>query len=145
MKNDALTPILDSLPHGPEFRFIDELIKLEPGKCGLAINTLHGREDFLKGHFPGDPIMPGVLMIEAIAQLAGIVFQASIAESDRRPLLLTAVRGAKIKGTARPGEHMSISAEIVGQLGNLIQASGSVTVKDTVIAESQITLSISQA
>ena len=141
MTNDNQNAMLHSLPHGPEFRFVQTLTALDPGVSGRGTCTLTGDEDFLKGHFPGDPIMPGVLMVEAIAQLAGIVFQSAVQVTDRRPLLLTAVRGAKIKGTARPGETMTLQCEIVGQLGNLIQAKGSVTVGENPIAESQITLS----
>jgi 3-hydroxyacyl-[acyl-carrier-protein] dehydratase len=139
MKSDALA----ALPHGPEFRFIDALTALDPGKSGTGTYALKSDAEFLKGHFPGQPIMPGVLMVEAIAQLAGIVFQSAIPEADRLSLLLTAVRGAKIRGTTTPGQTIQIAVEIVGQLGNLVQAKGRVTAGDIEIAEAQITLSSS--
>jgi len=69
---------LQRLPHGPEFRFIDRLIELEPGKRGVGQYTVRGDEPFLRGHFPGEPMMPGVLLVEAAAQLAGV-----LAQSDR--------------------------------------------------------------
>ena len=70
-----LQSALATLPHGPEFRFIDELTELEPGKSATGIFALKGNEAFLAGHFPGQPIMPAVLQIEAIAQMAGIAAQ----------------------------------------------------------------------
>ncbi|MFA6547132.1 MAG: beta-hydroxyacyl-ACP dehydratase, partial [Limisphaerales bacterium] len=73
---DTLAQALAFLPHGPEFRFVDRLTVLEPGVRGEGEYTVRGDEPFLRGHFPGDPMMPGVLLVEAAAQLAGIVAQS---------------------------------------------------------------------
>ena len=77
MSADAaeLSRAVASLPHGQEFRFVDRVIALVPGVSGEGEYTVRGDEPFLRGHFPGDPLMPGVLLIEAAAQLAGIVAQ----------------------------------------------------------------------
>src|SRR2546423_14661654 len=64
---------LAGLPHGPEFRFLDRLLSLEPGKSGAGEYAVRGDEPFLRGHFPGRPMMPRVLLVEAAAQLAGVV------------------------------------------------------------------------
>jgi len=85
---DELAKALAFLPHGPEFRFVDRLTALEPGVHGAGEYTVRGDEPFLRGHFPGDPMMPGVLLVEAAAQLAGIVarpapFAAAGFEADR--------------------------------------------------------------
>lgn len=71
-----LVQALRALPHGPEFRFLDRLLALDPGRSGRAEYTLRGDEPFLRGHFPGQPLLPGVLLIEAAAQLAGVVAQS---------------------------------------------------------------------
>src|SRR5580658_1620209 len=101
---DAREKALASLPHGPEFRFLDCLTALDPGKSGAAQYTVRGDEPFLKGHFPHQPLFPGVLLVEAAAQLAGSVAQSDPQISPLKNLKLTAMRAVKILGTARPGE-----------------------------------------
>lgn len=132
---------LASLPHGPEFRFVDEIIALDPGKSATGRFTLKGNESFLVGHFPDQPIMPAVLLIEAVAQVAGIAAQTDPEIGALPNLRLTAVRSTKIFRAALPGEVLEIAVEISGRLGNLIQATGRVCSEGTPVAESQIVLS----
>ena len=70
-----LQEALRLLPHGPEFRFVDHLLSLDPGKEGVAEYRVRGDEYYLRGHLPGEPLFPGVLLIEACAQLAGVIAQ----------------------------------------------------------------------
>ena len=141
LMSDALSEALKFLPHGPEFRFIERLVALEPGKSGIGEYTLRGDEPFLRGHFPGEPLMPGVLMVEAAAQLSGTVAQSDPQISPMRGLKLTALRGVKILGTARPGETIRVEAKITGRLGNLVQAQASASVDGRVILQADLTLS----
>jgi 3-hydroxyacyl-[acyl-carrier-protein] dehydratase len=137
MTDDALK----SLPHGPEFRFIDRLLKLEPGKSGSGEYTVRGDEPFLRGHFPGQPIFPGVLLVEAAAQLAGTVAQSDPQIPALAGLKLTAMRGIKILGTARPAEVIQLEAKILNRLGNLIQAQVSASVNGQTVMQGELTLS----
>jgi 3-hydroxymyristoyl/3-hydroxydecanoyl-(acyl carrier protein) dehydratase len=121
-----LVQALSSLPHGSEFRFIDELVELIPGVSAKAVWKLKGSEDFLRGHFPGAPLMPGVLMIEALAQLGGILIQTRPGEASLRNLRLTAVRQIKILGSITPGQSLHLSGALQGMLGNLGQVSGEI-------------------
>ena len=118
---------LSSLPHGPEFRFVHQLETLTPGAEGSALWTVDGNEDYLKGHFPGHPLIPGVLMVESIAQLAGIVVQSARLENPLLNVRLTAIRQFKISGTVPPPATLQVQARIDGSMGGLIQASGTVT------------------
>ena len=132
---------LDALPHGPEFRFVDELVSLEPGKHAVGQYRIKGEEGFLAGHFPGNPMMPGVILIEAIAQLGGVVAQSDPEVAALDNLLLTGVRGAKILGAAVPGEVLEIEATVEGRLGGMIQVSGRVSVEGRDLATAKIMLS----
>lgn len=139
--HDPLSRALASLPHGPEFRFVDQLRALDPGQSGAGEFTLRGDEVFLRGHFPGSPLMPGVLLVEAAAQLAGTVAQSDPAIAPLQNLRLTAIRGAKILGSARPGQTIQLEARILGRMGNLIQAQVTAQVEGRIILQTEITLS----
>jgi len=136
-----LSSALQSLPHGPEFRFVDELIDLDPGKKATGVYKLKGTETFLAGHFPGYPIMPAVLMVEALAQVAGVAAQTDPNIPALAHLRLTAMRAIKVLGTATPGEVLTIEAEIQGRMGGLLQATGTVKVEDRLLVQGQVTLS----
>lgn len=139
--DELLARALASLPHGAGFRFIDRLTALDPGKSGAGEFTLRGDEHFLRGHFPNQPLMPGVLLLEAAAQLAGTVAQCDPTIPPLRNLRLTAVRGAKILGAAVPGQTIHIEARIIGRMGNLVQAQATAQVNGHVILQTEITLS----
>jgi len=139
--NESLVTALESLPHGPEFRFIDRLRALEPGVSGSGEYQVRGDEPFLRGHFPNQPLMPGVLLLEAAAQLAGTVTQSDPKVPPMPGLKLTAVRGAKILGTARPGEVIRLEACIIRRLGNLVHASATASVNGVRVMEAELTLS----
>jgi 3-hydroxyacyl-[acyl-carrier-protein] dehydratase len=132
---------LKRLPHGPEFRFIDRLLSLTPGKEGSGEYRVRGDEPFLRGHFPGDPIWPGVLLIEAVAQLAGVVAQSDPAIAPLVGLKLTALRGVKILGAARPGDVLRLEAGVIGRLGHLVQAQARARVGETLVLTAELTLS----
>jgi len=132
---------LSFLPHGPEFRFLDRLLRLDPGRSGEGEYQVRGDEPFLKGHFPGQPLFPGVLLVEAAAQLAGVVAQSDPNIQPLPDLKLTALRSVKILGSARPGETIRIEAQISGRLGNLIQATAKAHVGETPVLQAELVLS----
>jgi 3-hydroxyacyl-[acyl-carrier-protein] dehydratase len=132
---------LAALPHGPSFLFVDELTSLEPGQRGEGNYTIRGDEAFLTGHFPGNPLMPGVLLLEALAQLGGVVAQSDPTLPPLADLKLTAVRGAKIMDSAVPGEILIIRAEVSGRMGRLVQVQGEVRAGDRLLLTAQVTLS----
>src|SRR5688572_9069538 len=116
----SMVNALNLLPHGPEFRFVDRLLNLEPGKSGVGEYTVRGDEPFLRGHFPGHPLFPGVLLVEAAAQLAGTIAQSDPQIPPMTGLKLTALRAVKILGTAKPGDVIRVEARINGRLNNLV-------------------------
>ena len=131
---------LSHLPHGPEFRFLQKITAIEPGKSGAGEYTVRGDEPFLRGHFPGEPIFPGVLLIEAAAQLAGCVAQSDPKITPLRNLKLTAIRAAKITGAARPGQTIRLAASVIARMGNLVQASATASVDGMTVLQTELTL-----
>ena len=141
MNSKDLEQALQKLPHGPEFRFLDKLVSLDPGKNGIGEYRVRPDEPFLRGHFPGQPLFPGVLLVEAAAQLTGTIVQSDPALPMVPGLKLTAMRGIKIYGTAKPGEVIRVQSQILQRLGPLIQAQVSVFVDDNKIMQGEVTLS----
>ncbi len=137
----SLNQALARLPHGPEFRFLDRLLSLEPGQHGIGEYRVRGDENFLKGHFPGEPLFPGVLLMEAAAQLAGVVAQCDPAIAPLPGLKLTAVRGIKFLGTAKPGQVIRLEARVTGRLALLVQAETTATVEGQMVMQGALTLS----
>jgi 3-hydroxyacyl-[acyl-carrier-protein] dehydratase len=141
MNAEQLQAALRRLPHGPEFRFVDKLLSLTPGKAGVGEYLVRGDGPFLRGHFPGEPLLPGVLLLEAVAQLAGVVAQSDPAIVPLPGLKLTALRNVKIAGTAKPGEVVRLEARITGRLGNLVQSQTSAAVAGKTVLTAELTLS----
>ena len=141
MHSSALAAALALLPHGPSFRFVDEMTALEGGSSGEGVYRVKGDEPFLEGHFPGNPMMPGVVLIEAIAQIGGVVVQSDPKIAPMEDLRLTAIRSAKILGAAVPGDELRLRARVEGRLGGLVQVEGEVSGPQGLLANARITLS----
>lgn len=137
-----LVQALSSLPHGPSFRFVDEVVTLDPGVSATGRWTLKGDEAFLEGHFPGNPLLPGVIMIEALAQLGGILAQSDRGDNPLKNVRLTAVRQFKILGSIPPGETLTLTAKRDAVMPGLVQISGEIlTAEGNRLATGSIILS----
>jgi 3-hydroxyacyl-[acyl-carrier-protein] dehydratase len=141
MNPGYLQRALNLLPHGAEFRFLDRLVRLNPGQSGEGEYKIRGDEFFLRGHFPGEPIFPGVLLVEAAAQLAGVVAQSDPNIPPLKNLKLTAMRNVKILGAAKPGEIILLEAKITGRLGGLIQTQATAIVNGQAVLQAELVLS----
>ena len=141
LTDEQLQNALNLLPHGPEFRFVDRLLSLTPGKEGVGEYRVRSDEPFLRGHFPGEPLFPGVLLVEAAAQLAGVVAQNDPTIPPLAGLKLAGLRQVKILATARPGETIRLAACVTVRLGGLIQAKVQAYVAGTLLLTAELTLS----
>jgi 3-hydroxymyristoyl/3-hydroxydecanoyl-(acyl carrier protein) dehydratase len=121
---------------------VDELVELLPGISATARWTLKGDEAFLEGHFPGHPLLPGVIMIESLAQLGGVLAQSDRGENPLRNVRLTAVRQFKILGSIPPGQTLTLHAKRDAVMPGLVQISGEILTSDgTKLASGSIVLS----
>ena len=143
--SDRVAPEFLGLPHRPPFVFVRELIRTIPDASAECATTFDVDDPMFVGHFPGNPLVPGVILTEALAQTAGIA-AASGHPEDARPLfLLSAIRGMKFHRAARPGERIELRAEKMAHVGDLVQFSVSATVSGVSVAEGQIVLSVARA
>ena len=130
-------PIDYGLPHREPFIFIDTVVEVQPGASAVCMKTFKPDEPFFRGHFPGDPIVPGVILTEALAQTAGIAAGGSGA---KKSYLLSAVRMMKFFSPARPLDEISLRAEKSGGVGGLLQFAVKAQVRGEVVAEGTIVL-----
>ena len=103
--------IMDLLPHRYPFLLIDRVTGFEPGKRLVAIKNVTINEPFFQGHFPGYPIMPGVLVIEAMAQAGGILIMAEIPDRHAKLVVFTGIERAKFRRPVTPGDQIRFEIE----------------------------------
>src|SRR5580658_4004493 len=105
--------ILDFLPHRYPFLLIDRVVEFEPAKRLVAIKNVTINEPFFQGHFPGYPIMPGVLVVEAMAQAGGIIMMAEISDREKKLVVFTGIERAKFRRPVTPGDQLRIEVEVL--------------------------------
>lgn len=128
------------LPHRPPFVFVQELIRCDPGVATECAMTFAPNDPMFAGHFPGDPLVPGVILTEALAQAAGMAAASGASEGARPRFLLSAIRQMKFFGAVRPGERIILRAERAGQVNDLWQFQVEALVDDQQVAAGQIVL-----
>jgi len=126
------------LPHRYPFLFVDRIIEMEPGVKAIGIKNVTINEEFFQGHFPGNPIMPGVLIIEALAQVAGILAFQSGAPAGRSVYFMS-IEKAKFRRPVVPGDLLRLEINILQQRGNVWKFAGGAHVEEKVAAEAEFT------
>ena len=109
------------LPHRPPFVFVQELVRSEPGISAECAMTFSPNDPMFAGHFPGNPLVPGVILTEALAQTAGMAAASAWPPGAGPRFLLSAIRQMKFFGAVRPGERIILRAERAGQVNDLWQ------------------------
>ena len=130
------------LPHRPPFVFIRELVKCNPGTFAEATTSFAQDDPIFTRHFPGNPLVPGVILTEALAQTAGIAAASGYPEVSRPLFYLSAIRSMKFLRAVRPGEQVELRAERLAQVGDLVQFKVDASVNGVPVAEGQLVLSI---
>jgi 3-hydroxyacyl-[acyl-carrier-protein] dehydratase len=131
--------ILKLIPHRPPFLWIDRVEEIDPGARCVAVKFVDPAEPCFAGHFPGDAILPGVLIIEAAAQTAGVMLAAAAADAggDRR---LASVNRFKFLDPVRPGVEMRIETKTLVALGHMTSVEATVSVEGRVVAHGDLTV-----
>ena len=130
--------IMDILPHRSPFLLIDTVEELEPGVKCVAKKNVTMNEPHFMGHFPGNPVMPGVLIMEALAQ-AGAVAILSQPENKGKLVLFGGIDGARFKGKVVPGDVLMLETEIIKVKGPVGVGSAKATVNGKLVAKAELT------
>ncbi|MCX4079208.1 3-hydroxyacyl-ACP dehydratase FabZ [Rickettsia rhipicephali] len=137
-----ITEIMDWIPHRYPFLLVDRVLKIDPNKSITGIKNVTVNEPQFTGHFPAKPVMPGVLMVEAMAQLAAILVAKSLGSTKNKEVFLMAIENAKFRRIVQPGDTMHIHVVIDQQRANVWKFSSTVTVEGEIAAESKFTAMI---
>ncbi len=133
--------IMSIIPHRPPFLLIDKVLSLEPGKKITAVKNVTMNEPFFVGHFPNEPVMPGVLIVEAMAQ-AGAVILLSLEQFKGKIAYFGAINNAKFRGMVTPGDTLKIEVEITKIRKSAGIGMGIAYVGDKKVAEGELTFMI---
>jgi 3-hydroxyacyl-[acyl-carrier-protein] dehydratase len=125
------------LPHRPPFLLVDRVVALEPGKRIVALKSVTMNEPFFPGHFPGHPVMPGVLILEAMAQAAALLAMKSLppADAERKLTYLMGIDGARFRRPVVPGDRLELVLVITKGKGSVWKEHGEAFVDGTLVAE----------
>ena len=147
-KNDTpgivlnVTDIMGILPHRYPFLLVDRIIEFEAEKRIVGLKNVTINEEFFQGHFPGAPVMPGVLIIEAMAQVAGVLIYRDLPGKEKTLIYFTGIENAKFRRPVVPGDQLRFEMEFVSRKGRFGTMKGRATVEGKLAAEAVVKFAI---
>jgi beta-hydroxyacyl-ACP dehydratase FabZ len=137
MRELDLTAIRGYLPHRYPMLLVDRIVENEPERI-VGIKNVTINEPFFMGHFPDFPVMPGVLIVEAMAQVAGVLVLQQVPDRDRKLVLLASIEQAKFRRPVVPGDQLRIEMIVTKRRESVAKMAGKATVNGQVVAEAEL-------
>ncbi|MGD9496732.1 MAG: 3-hydroxyacyl-ACP dehydratase FabZ [Armatimonadota bacterium] len=134
--------IMGILPHRYPFLLVDRILELEPGVRAVGIKNITANEPQFQGHWPENPVMPGVLILEAMAQVGGVLLLTLVEDSDQLALF-AGVEKARFRRQVIPGDQIRFEVQMVRRKGNIGKVQGTATVEGQVVAEAELMFALS--
>ena len=134
--------IRNLIPHRKPFLFIDECKILQRGKIGESFRTFDKSEYFFEGHFPDNPIVPGVVIVEAMAQTAGVVVSENLINKKDQSVLFMSINKAKFRKPVLPNYKIKFYVELINSIKNVYKFMGKAYFNDSLVAESEFSAMI---
>ena len=138
----SITDIMKILPHRYPFLLVDRIVEMEGDKRIVGLKNVTINEQFFQGHFPGAPVMPGVLVIEAMAQVAGVLIYRDMPEKHTKLIYFTGIENAKFRRPVVPGDQLRIEMELLNRRTNFGKMTGRATVEGKLVAEAVVVFAI---
>src|SRR5437899_2849848 len=130
----TINEIMKILPHRYPMLLVDRILEFEEGKRIVGIKNVSANEQFFQGHFPGAPVMPGVLIVEAMAQCGAVLVLSDIPDRDKKLFLFGGVDKARFRKPVIPGDQLRMEVEIVQRRSNSVKIHGVATVNGETVA-----------
>jgi len=137
-----INQIMAILPHRYPFLLIDRVVEIERRQRIVALKSVTINEPFFQGHFPGFPIMPGVLIIEAMAQAGGALLLTEVPDRDSKLMVFTGIEKARFRRPVTPGDQLRIVVEVLAWRSNAVRMEGKAYLGDKVAAEAVISCAL---
>jgi beta-hydroxyacyl-ACP dehydratase FabZ len=134
----TITDIMRILPHRYPMLLVDRVLEIEPGKRIVGIKNVSANEQFFQGHFPGAPVMPGVLIVEAMAQCAAVLVLRDLPNREEKLFLFGGVDKARFRKPVVPGDQLRFECQILQRRSNSIRILGTATVDGELVAEAEM-------
>ena len=134
----GIEEIMKILPHRYPFLLVDRIVEMEANKRVVAIKNVTMNEPFFQGHFPGHPIMPGVLIVEAMAQAGGVLLMGTVDDPDSKVVYFMSIDNIKFRKPVKPGDQLRFEVDVIQMRGKVVRISGVAKVDGQVVCEAEM-------
>jgi len=134
----TINDIMKILPHRYPMLLVDRVVEIDEGKRIVGIKNVTANEQFFQGHFPGAPVMPGVLIVEAMAKCSAVLILRGIPDRDEKLFLFGGVDKARFRRPVVPGDQLRMECEVLQRRSNTVKVKGTATVDGNVVAEAEM-------